>query len=222
MKLFTGASVMINKSIALGLAAAAVVVVTGCGGNTVGDDDSGSKAFTGAFVDSGIAGVTYTCGDGKTGVTGANGLFTCDSAPVRFSLGNIRLGSIDAITSDYLVFPQDIAGVPRTEVNDDVASMAILLQSCDSDGDPSNGITVASATVTVINNNLGGEADISAFLPTQMEYFTEKVVADSVATYPKMSRFTEEAALAHLELTVENPPAAPKQPGEATGSEGGN
>ena len=206
-----------KRSITLALAAAAITAMTGCGSSS----STSSTAFTGALVDSGVQGVTYFCG-GKTGVTGANGHFDCTTAPVSFSLGTITLGTIDAITSDYLVFPQDIVGVPRTQVNGVVTNMAILFQSLDSDGDPTNGITIAPATVALLNSTTS-PLNITNYTPTSMEALVGNIVADAVTAGfgSLMNVVTADQALANLALTVETPPPSPTQPGASTGSSGG-
>ena len=206
-----------KRSITLALAAAAITAMTGCGSSS----STSRTAFTGALVDSGVQGVTYFCG-GKTGVTGANGHFDCTTAPVSFSLGTITLGTIDAITSDYLVFPQDIVGVPRTQVNGVVTNMAILFQSLDSDGDPTNGITIAPATVALLNSTTS-PLNITNYTPTSMEALVGNIVADAVTAGfgSLMNVVTADQALANLALTVETPPPSPTQPGASTGSSGG-
>jgi para-nitrobenzyl esterase len=209
---------MKKRSLTLALAAAAVAAITGCGG----DGGISSTAFTGALVDSGVQGVTYFCG-GKTGVTGENGHFDCTTAPVSFSLGTITLGTIDAITSDYLVFPQDIAGVDRNVTTGVVASMAILFQSLDSDGDPTNGITIAPETVALLNGQASTPLNIADYTPASMEALMGDVVAAAVAADPssQLAVVPEAQALANLEETVLNPPPSPTQPGATTGSSGG-
>ncbi len=209
---------MMKRSLTLAMAAAAVVAVTGCSSS-----DSGSKPFTGALVDSGIQGVTYLCG-GVTGVTGPDGRFDCTTAPVSFSLGTITLGTIDNITSDYLVFPQDIAGIPRTEVSPVVANMAVLFQSLDNDGDPTNGITITPATVALLNDIATTPLNIGDYSASYMQGIVSDVVAVAVQedSGSMLRVFSEETALANLALTVETPPPSPTQPGETTGSEGGN
>lgn len=218
---------MMKNNLSLALAAAAVLAFTGCSSSS-GSSKDDTTEFTGALVDDGVQGVTYVCG-GTTDVTGPNGHFTCSSAPVSFSLGNISLGSIDTITSDFLVFPQDIVGIPRdAEINASnplhatVANMSVLFQSLDSDGDPSNGITIAEDTVTLLNQQQTSAVDLANVNASQMQTLVHDVVAEAVAAHPDMSPFTEEAALANLALTVETPPAPPAQPGTPTGSEGGN
>ncbi|MBU1642945.1 hypothetical protein KKE54_06245 [bacterium] len=203
-----------KRSLTLALAAAAVVAVTGCGSSS----SSSSTAFTGALVDSGVQGVTYFCG-GKTGVTGVNGHFDCTSAPVSFSLGTITLGTIDKITSDYLVFPQDIAGVDRNVTNGVVTNMAILLQSLDIDGDDSNGIIITPDTVALLNGIASTPHDISFYSVADMEALMGDVVAASV---PSQLRPVDAAtALANLADWVNTPPPSPTQPGATTGSSGG-
>jgi para-nitrobenzyl esterase len=215
---------MKKRSLTLALAAAAVAAITGCGG----DGGISSTAFTGALVDDGVQGVTYFCG-GKTGVTEENGYFDCTTAPVSFSLGTITLGTIDAITSDYLVFPQDIVGVDRNDTIDGskqpehtiVTNMAILLQSLDIDGNLTNGINITQDTVDLLNGL--PPHNIADYSVSEMEDLVTQVVADAKsAGFGSLMDVVDAAtALANLALTVETPPDSPTQPGATTGSSGG-
>lgn len=101
-----------------------------------------SQTYQGYLIDSAVAGVTYHCGI-KQGVTDAQGAFICDALPVRFSINNIELGSLEQLPSDNRVFPQDLVGVDRADVNNsDVLKIATVLQSLDRDGNASNGIEI--------------------------------------------------------------------------------
>ena len=74
----------------------------------------------------------------------SDGSFEClNSFSVTFSMGKIDLGSITSVKNDGLVTPQDLVGVAREDINNPkVINIATLLQSLDSDGDVSNGITI--------------------------------------------------------------------------------
>jgi len=125
---------------------AAAVALTGCGSSS--SDTVSTTEQTGYFVDSAVENVDYDCVvDGTSGTTDAQGAFHCKTmSQVRFRLGNLLLGEIDALPQDGFVFPQDLAGVTRNDLNDTrVLELAQLLQSLDSDGNVSNGIQINDA-----------------------------------------------------------------------------
>ena len=66
---------------------------------------------------------------------------------VTFKIGHLVVGSIDTGNmQDAFVFLQDMAGVDRTDVNNEyVENMAVLLQSLDPDADAYNGIEITPA-----------------------------------------------------------------------------
>ncbi|MBU1668239.1 hypothetical protein KKC13_07445 [bacterium] len=106
--------------------------------------DNGTTKTKGYLVDSAVQGVNYECDSGETiGVTGSDGAFECKAAPVTFKLGGMTLGTISSYSSGGQILPQDLVGVSKAETsNAQVIKIARLLQSLDSDGDPSNGITI--------------------------------------------------------------------------------
>ncbi|MFT5661092.1 MAG: hypothetical protein ACI9TV_001738 [Sulfurimonas sp.] len=92
--------------------------------------------ITGVFVDAAVAGLNYTCSSGNSGTTNSLGEFTCSIGDtVSFSLGGTYLGEVPAtaIVTPSVLF----SGNPAASLN-----FAQLLQTLDSDGDPSNGIEI--------------------------------------------------------------------------------
>ena len=129
----------------------AVAALVGCGSTdttvvdsaTVADSTTTATAY---LVDSEVANVDYDClKDGVNNkVTGKDGAFSCQNMQqIRFRLGDLILGEIGTVPQDGYVFPQDIVGVPRSDLmNSKVTAMAQLLQSLDEDNDLSNGIQI--------------------------------------------------------------------------------
>jgi hypothetical protein len=177
---------MITKKLLMSSALAALVLV-GCGGG------GSSSATTGYFVDAAVANADYDCvADGNVHrTTGADGSFTCTNmSQVRFRIGHLILGEIHALHTDKHVFPQDLVGVTRdTGVNDArVIAMAQLLQSIDSDGNPSNGITITQERKEAVAGT------DTAFNPTQLPVYLNS----ASVTY----RPTPEQAKQHLIQTL--------------------
>ena len=132
------------KKYLMGSALTAALLLVGCGSSSdtadaVADVDPVSK--TGYLVDSAVQNVDYDCvtDNDLNKVTGTDGAFTCRSMnQVRFRLGKLVLGEIDALPVDGYVLPQDLVGANREQIkeNANVMAMAQLFQSLDEDGDP--------------------------------------------------------------------------------------
>ncbi|CAA6819670.1 MAG: MSHA biogenesis protein MshL [uncultured Sulfurovum sp.] len=121
--------------------------------NTIGSEDNNSadnveRNIQGKLIDSAVEGVEYRCGN-VIDFTDENGTFSCATLPVSFYIGAINLGEVSVLPTDKQVFPQDIASVNRSDVNNTkVLNLALLLQSLDSDKNASNGINISSDTRT--------------------------------------------------------------------------
>jgi hypothetical protein len=163
-------------------------LLLGCGG---GGSDSTTAVTTidGQLVDNYVENVDYVCGNSLTAhLTDRDGRFSCESLPVSFSLGGLRLGSVDTLQSDKQVFPQDLLKVARADTNNtEVLAMARFLQSCDSDTNLSTGINIADET------------------KTKLEVYDEDFDSTHIDNYAQDANVTlvdEEASQEHLEDTV--------------------
>ena len=127
---------------------------------------------TGYYYDNLVSGVAYSTqtedGTIRTGVTGENGdpgsfSYYMPEATMTFSLGDTALGQSPA---QARVTPFDIAGVTEEPVGgcdvdgtlpDDggdfqiVQNLAVLLQTMDTDGDPTTDIDISSETAALFN-----------------------------------------------------------------------
>ena len=145
-----------------------IVMMFGCGGggsitnnpskeNNRIQDNNQSQKIIGYLIDSAVQGAKYTCGE-KVGLTDKEGKFVCPTFPIKFYIGKLFLGEITQLPSDSKVFPQDIIGVGRDILNDEVIKLATLLQSLDNDNNPSNDINITRQTNDSFENN---ESNIS-------------------------------------------------------------
>ena len=135
---------------------------------------------SGFLIDSAIEGIGYISGSYK-GWTDVNGLFKYDkSAGVTFYIGDdltgIPLGTASPKTDPHnskrkIVTLFDLASSPSRAVDENnnlVVNMGTFLQSLDSDGDISNGITIddrtkESITLLGLKNRIDFSMDITAF-----------------------------------------------------------
>ena len=159
-------------------------LLTGCGDSNTNAKDTQnsiveSTTITGQLVDSYISNADYNCEDGKVGITDVDGRFECDSIPISFKLGSLKLGEISTMPSDNQIFPQDLLKLNRADTkHPDVVAMARFLQSCDDDNNSQNGLKIRQD----IKNNLTKDEDFSA---------------DNIESYVKIT-VDEDSATAHL------------------------
>jgi hypothetical protein len=144
------------------LALAIPIALTACsgGGGGGGGDAGGSVTKSiGVFIDSPVAGINYRTASGS-GKTNASGEFSYVAGEtVTFSIGNIDLPSALANST---ITPLNLANT--TDVNNQVVSnILVLLQSLDTDGNPTNGIQIASAAHTAATSSLDFNVAPSAF-----------------------------------------------------------
>lgn len=145
---------------------AATFILAGCGSDSDDDPapvtqtpppsqsggDQGSdqpQTLTGVFVDSPVAGVSYTTSpSGKEGVTNTVGEYDYeDGDTVRFSIGGIEFPEVSAKGT---VTPLDMGGENADLTTPEVVNVIRLLQTLDEDGDPENGITISDETATAL------------------------------------------------------------------------
>jgi len=115
----------------------AAILLTGCGG---GDDTATTPtASTGYYVDAAVSGVSYVCGD-QNGTTGTDGSFKFQKDQgCTFSLAGITLRTIAAANL-----------VDQVKILEDNVSVAQMLQTLDTDGNASNGITITPAVIAAV------------------------------------------------------------------------
>ncbi|MEQ8905359.1 hypothetical protein [Ekhidna sp.] len=107
--------------------------------------------LTGTFIDSPVQGLTYVTSD-TTGKTDANGTFVYEEneIAIEFKLGGLSLG---IVSINETITPLEFGGSNATIYTPIVNNIASLLQSVDSDGDASNGITIDELVSEQFNSN---------------------------------------------------------------------
>ena len=127
------------------------VFLWSCGGG----GGSNGELLHGVFLDSPVAGLSFTTGT-VSGVTDAEGGFVYrEGETVVFSIGNLAL---PAVAGAGLVTPLDVAA--SDDITDPmVINIARLLQSLDEDNDPENGILIPGQVAEVFT-------DTAVFDPT--------------------------------------------------------
>jgi len=140
-----------------------------------GGDSINPTVKTAYLIDSRVGGVRYSSLS-KNGTTSSDGAFQyVPGEKVTFSIGSVTLGEISSVSGDALVTPQDIAGVPRSDTDSKVVeNIARLLQTLDSDGDPSNGITITESSANKLTSPIDltkttlNETELDSFIKNQI------------------------------------------------------
>ncbi len=115
------------------LACGALLALAGCGG---GGSSGDAPIQSGVFTDSAVAGLSYTTSSGLSGVTDSEGRFQFrEGDKVIFKLAGVTIGEATGAT---LITPANIT--EEGEEGNRFTNLLILLQTLDTDGDPSNGI----------------------------------------------------------------------------------
>lgn len=121
------------------LAATALLILGGCGGN------SQSNTLKGQLVDAPVSGADYHCGD-KHDITAKDGGFICPNGPITFKVGGVELGTLDTIPEDGIVTPYELANANRGDYTPQVEKIALFLQGLDDDGSYETRIEVDPST----------------------------------------------------------------------------
>ena len=189
-------SAYIIRSCAL-IAILLIFVVAGC------DSSSSSNAKTGRFVDSPVSNLKYTTPT-RSGLTDADGRYRYrEGEVVTFWVADQVLGSSRG--AEYTT-PLDLRGTLFAD-DESVANMARLIQTLDQDQNPDNGIQLPDFT------------DTEEYpLEDGLDFYDEDGLAEFVehldVGYEGPYLISEEAALSHLEQTLENLPPLEIPPGQ--------
>jgi len=169
-----------------------------------------TSGIVGKFIDSPVSGLDYSC-DGEIKKTDSEGLFNCKATPINFSLGNLSLGSIKKLSADYLVFPQDILNQPRSAaLHPEVTKMAIVLQSLDSDGNPSNGIVIEQNIVEQLNQEILPDTDIHNITLENLTSIIKIIIKNNPKS--QLDLVAIQQAQDHLLSSISNTYESPIQP----------
>lgn len=134
---------MKNTTIILSTAATAILLI-GCGSS---DGTTTDTTSTGYLIDAAVENVHYKTTSGREGETDSQGRFEHKAGEsVSFSLGKLQLGST-VPPANGLVTPKNLSDNNKT-----VILMLQTLQSLDSDGNTTNGITISQNTINRLNN----------------------------------------------------------------------
>ncbi len=167
------------------------IILSACGGGVEGTQNDAPESLVGQFIDSPVQGLNYSTPSGQ-GVTNANGEFNYQQGEsVTFSIGDLTLPPVVAAT---IITPLTLANTGDFN-HIKVVNIARLLQTLDTDGDPSNGITI---------DDQAHDAARGLSLSFDEADFEEKVinlVANAGSTYSALISSSD--AIAHLQDSLQ-------------------
>jgi hypothetical protein len=147
----------------------------------------------GQLIDS-ISNLRYSTAT-QSGTTSTTGQFAYQAGEtVTFSLGDL---SFTPVAAGALITPLELADTDDINAPA-VVNIARLLQSLDSDNDPSNGITITDAARDAVPN-------LNINLPVD-EFATQDGIEALLSTIDRVQLVTPDSALAHLRDALGLPP----------------
>lgn len=181
-----------------------ILFFVGCGGgsdsntsnnNSNTNDSNLLHNVTSTLIDSTISGVSYSC-NGKSGLTDINGQFSCEeNSTVFFTIGGIKLGNIIINANNQYITPAKLYNLSSDNITDvKIINFVQLLQSLDSDKEPSNGIDINQTT---------REKFIGYILDISNENITEVDINNAVNFVGK-NLISKNKALEHYINTLRN------------------
>ncbi|TAP37657.1 pectin methylesterase [Alteromonas sp. KUL42] len=117
-------------------------------------------ALTGVFVDSPVSGLSYSSDSVSDGVTNVDGEFTYfRGEQLTFSIGELAFPDVPASS---VISPLDLFQTDNA-FDQSLVNTLRLLQSLDTDGDPTNGITLSADAANVATATLDDGQTLSEF-----------------------------------------------------------
>ena len=219
---------MQNKSINSMVISSLMILLSACGG---GESDgsfqqvssSSSSTLTNdsaniTLMDAGmIGGLKVICNSTEL-VTGSDGAIECEETPLSVYLGEFKVGDVDSIPIDGLVYVQDLLHLTRGDIaHPEVTKFSMILQSLDKDADPLNGITLDSNVLDLLSSHLNS----STILEDLTFDNVENIIADVIQTTlsqdvtSQLKAVSYDTAQSNLATSVANAPALTYEQREA-------
>ena len=167
---------------------------SGGGGGSVGSSEESRSS--GVFVDSVVAGLTYTTTT-LSGITDANGVFRYAAGEtVTFSIGGVLLGTAEGAST---ITPMDLVPSATSVSDEQVLNIARFLQTLDDNGDPSDGIIISAAvSAAAINFSIDFSLSLDDFARDGDLLTTLSELTTLTSAGPR-NLVTAESARAHLQ-----------------------
>lgn len=140
--------------------------------NTLNEPD-----ISGVIVDaSGVTGLKLICGQDET-LSGVNGEFFCEEFPMSIYLGEYKLGEVQTLPLDKIIYTQDILNIPRgATTRPSVTKISMILQSLDNDSNLENGIDISEESVALLESHIYADTNLDEVTIDDVTYFLEDTI----------------------------------------------
>ena len=194
------------------------VVASDSSSQVVASDSSSQVVASDSSVDStklilmdagAISALKVMC-DSVELMTAINGVVKCEETPVSVYLGEFKLGEINSIPTDRLIYVQDLLHVTRGAIaHPEVTKVSMILQSLDKDADPLNGITLDSNVIALLGSYLNSDTTLEDLTFVEIENMIADVIRDVLSQDPtsKLKAVSYDTAQSNLATSVANAPA---------------
>lgn len=139
-----------------------------------------------------------------------SGSIECNETPIAVYLGEFKLGDVNSIPIDGLVYVQDLLHLTRGAVtHPEVTKISMILQSLDKDADPLNGITLDSNVLALLGSHLSTSTIIEDLTFVDVENIIEDVIVTALSqdSTSKLEAVDYYTAQSNLATSVANAPA---------------
>ena len=208
---------MKNKSINSIIISALIVILSACGGGgsdssqvAVSSSSATSNPTSFTLMDAGaVGGVKVMCNLTEL-VTDSNGFLECRETPISVYLGEFKVGDVNSIPADGLIYVQDLLHLTRGAItHPEVTKLSMILQSLDKDANPLNGITLDSNVLDLLGSHLNTSTVLEDLSFVDVENIITDVIQsalsqDSHSTLEAVDYYTAQSNLA---ISVANAPA---------------
>jgi len=151
-------------------------------------------------------------------VTDTSGLVKCGETPISVYLGEFKLGDINSVPMDRLIYVQNLLHLTRADIaHPKVTKLSMILQSLDNDADPLNGITLNSNILDLLGSHLNSSTILEDLTFDNVEYIIEDIIQTALSqdSTSKLKAVSYDAAQSNLAASVANAPALTYEQREA-------
>ena len=214
---------MQQQSINLIITLTLMMFLSACGGSGASDSSSQKVAATSSvqtnssvtptnftLMDAGAIGELKVMCNSTELFADASGSLECKETPIAVYLGEFKLGDINSIPIDGLVYVQDLLHLTRGAItHPEVTKISMILQSLDKDADPLNGITLDSNVLALLGSHLSTSTIMEDLTFVDVENIINDVITtafsqDSNSTLEAVDYYTAQSNLA---VSIANAPA---------------
>ncbi len=207
---------MQNQSINSIIISTLIILLSACGGEESGTlkgvarVSSINVSANSVIMNAGaISGLKVICNSTEL-TTSTDGSIKCEETPITVYLGKFKVGYVNSIPVDRLVYTQDLLHVTRADIaHPEVTKLSMILQSLDKDAEPLNGITLDSSVLDLLGSHLNSSTILANLTFDNVESIIEDVIQTALSqdANSKLKAVSYDTAQSNLATSVANAPA---------------